>query len=332
MNGFLLRREGEAVVRPASGSGCSLTAAVCRVARHAAPGHGRVAFGAATATLAAMSAPLRVTHTSRVTEDQIDHLGHMNVRFYGVNAAAGTTALLDELALPPTTALIDLHTRHHHEQMVGADLEVRSGLVDIGRGLAIYHELVNAADGDLAATFVHVLDHPPVEAPTVAIPERGQPRTLDLRTDPVASAPTLTRVRELGLDMRAPRLVDEDTGASMGPGLLWGGPPPEEHDHDWIQSGPNGERMGWATMESRLAISRLPAKGTRIQSFAATTAIERKTTRSTMWAFDLAAEEVLVVFEVVNLAFNLDTRRSMLIPDDYRTAEEQRHHPEFVPR
>ncbi|MFT6393412.1 MAG: hypothetical protein ACJA14_002942, partial [Ilumatobacter sp.] len=29
---------------------------------------------------------LAVTHTSTVTADQIDHLGHMNVRYYGVNA------------------------------------------------------------------------------------------------------------------------------------------------------------------------------------------------------------------------------------------------------
>ena len=132
--------------------------------------------------------------------------------------------------------------------------------------------------------------------------------------------------------MRAPRVVDEDTSAAMGPGLLWGGPPPEDHEHDWLRKGPNGERMGWATMESRLSVNRLPSEGTRIQSFSATTAIEPKTTRSTMWAYDLATGEVLVVFEVVNLAFDLDTRRSMVIPDDYPATEEQRHHPEFIPR
>ena len=43
--------------------------------------------------------PLTVTHHSAVTEDQIDHLGHMNVRFYGVNAHAGTAAILDRLAM-----------------------------------------------------------------------------------------------------------------------------------------------------------------------------------------------------------------------------------------
>ena len=118
--------------------------------------------------------------------------------------------------------------------------------------------------------------------------------------------------------------------AATGVGLIWGGPPPEEHEHDWIQQGPNGERMGWATMESRLRVNRLPPLGARIQSFGATTAIERKTTRSTMWAYDLAEGEVLVAFEVINLAFDIDARRSMLIPDDYVAGEQRHFHPEFA--
>ena len=90
--------------------------------------------------------------------------------------------------------------------------------------------------------------------------------------------------------------------------------------------------MGWATMESRIRVNRLPPRGARIQSFGATTAIERKTTRSTMWAYDLAEGDVLVAFEVVNLAFDIDARRSMLIPDDYLAGEQRRFHPEFASR
>jgi hypothetical protein len=41
---------------------------------------------------------------------------------------------------------------------------------------------------------------------------------------------------------------------------------------------------------------------------------------------------VLVAFEVVNLAFDIDSRRSMLIPDDYVAGEQRRFHPEFAPR
>lgn len=279
-----------------------------------------------------MSAELHVTHTSLVTEDQIDHLGHMNVRFYGLNAAAGTRSILEEMGVPAGTPIVDLHTRHHHEQLLGTALEVRSCLVDVGRGLTIYHELRNAADDDLAATFVHVLDHPRLEAPATDIPEHGRPRSLDLAADPIASAPPLEVVRSLGLETRAPRVVDEEVTPATGAALIWGGPPSEEEESDWIQKGPNGERMGWATMESRIRINRLPPQGARIQSFGATTAIERKTTRSTMWAYDLAEGDVLVAFEVVNLAFDIEARRSMLIPDDYLASERRRFHPEFAPQ
>ncbi|MFT5202788.1 MAG: acyl-CoA thioesterase FadM [Candidatus Aldehydirespiratoraceae bacterium] len=279
-----------------------------------------------------MSAQLQVTHTSHVTEDQIDHLGHMNVRFYGINATAGTHTMLEERGVPAGTPIVDIHTRHHHEQMRGNALEVRSGLVEVGRNLAIYHELRNAADDDLAASFVHVLDHARLEAPVVAIPEHGRPRSLDLATDPVSSAPSLEVLQQLGLESRAPRVVDDEIMAETGVGLIWGGPPPEEHESDWIRQGPNGERMGWATMESRLRFNRHPTLGARIQSFGATTAIERKTTRSTMWAYDLAEGDVLVAFEVINLAFDINSRRSMLIPDDYLASEQRRFHPEFAPR
>jgi acyl-CoA thioesterase FadM len=279
-----------------------------------------------------MSAQLQVTHTSHVTEDQIDHLGHMNVRFYGINAAAGTHTMLEEIGVPARTPIVDIHTRHHHEQVLGSALEVRSGLVEVGRDLAIYHELRNTADDDLAASFVHVLDHPRIGAPVAAVPEHGRPRSLDLATDPVSSAPSLEVLRQLGLESRLPRVVDDEVTAATGLGLIWGGPPPKEHESDWIQQGPNGERMGWATMESRLRVNRLPPLGTRIQSFGATTAIERKTTRSTMWAYDLVEGDVLVAFEIVNLAFDIDSRRSMLIPDDYLASEQRRFHPEFAPQ
>src|SRR5881394_580859 len=99
---------------------------------------------------------LAVTHTSSVTEDQIDHLGHMNVRFYGVNAHAGTAALLDALGVGrDDVQVVEAYTRHHREQLLDAQLVVRSGVLDVGRSdLRLYHELANDETGVLAATFV----------------------------------------------------------------------------------------------------------------------------------------------------------------------------------
>ncbi len=285
-----------------------------------------------------MTGELTRSHTSRVTPDQIDELGHMNVRYYVRNATAATSAVVADLGLPAETPLVDLYTRHHHEQMEGNELEVYSGLLAVGGRMGIYHELRNAQDGDLGATFVHVLDHPALEMPTVAIPEHGRPRSLDLEADPIASAPTLERVRELGIENRAERLVDdEDTlGGDVVPpaaatNLIWGGLPPDGVERNWIQRRPDGIKLAWATMESRVRVNLLPAKGTRIQSFGAVTAMARKTNRMSMWSFDLDTAALLVSFEVVNLAFDIDARRSLVIPDDVREQDHLRLHPEFLP-
>src|SRR5436190_13398123 len=101
---------------------------------------------------------LAVTHTSSVTEDQIDHLGHMNVRFYGVNAHAATDAALGALdGWPARPHLVhDAYTRHHREQLLGTSLLVRSAMLGAdGDGLHIHYELVPTNAEALAATFVH---------------------------------------------------------------------------------------------------------------------------------------------------------------------------------
>ena len=71
---------------------------------------------------------LTVSHTSTVTHDQIDELGHMNVRWYGANAVAATASLCERLGLG-SPALHSTYTRHHHEQMEGNELEVRSAVL-----------------------------------------------------------------------------------------------------------------------------------------------------------------------------------------------------------
>ena len=285
---------------------------------------------------------LRVTHTSEVTPDQIDHLGHMNVRHYGANARAGTRSLLADLGVGSVRSvdLHDLYTRHHHEQLVGARLEVRSGVLGVDAdSIRVYHELVNAETEDLGATFVFRVrsDVPLDHVDTVELPAHGAPRSIDLDAEP--TLPELATVRELGLELRAERQVDEEDTAGgetvsthLLPNLVWGGNPPDGTEHEFVHRGPDGQPVGWATMETRLGVHRIPALGTTIQSFAATTAIAEKVTKSSMWAYDVGTGEVLVTFEVVNILFDIGARRALVIPDDMRAEHEQRHHPELAPQ
>lgn len=277
---------------------------------------------------------LVLSHTSTVTPDQIDELGHMNVRWYGANAVAATLVMCDRLNLG-RPALTSTYTRHHHEQLEGNELEVRSAVLAGGSTLRFFHELRNRADDDLAATFVHDLDHPPLEAPGVSLPDYARPRSLDLDADRFAAAPSLTELRDRGLAIRIEREVDtEDSlGADIVPtwltnNLIWGGERPDG-ESDWIRDTADGDRVAFASMETRLRIGEPVAVGTRIQSFGATVAVGAKIVHELNWVYALDDERLLAVAETIDLAFSIPNRRSREIPPEMRAREEARLHPDL---
>ena len=296
---------------------------------------------------------LDITHRSTVTEDQIDHLGHMNVRFYGENSREGSAVVLAELTGDASITFTPLfvYTRHHREQLLGARLLVRSGVVDVATDeLRLYHELVNEDSGVIAATFVHRLradggaELPAdvaerARARVVPIPEHGLARSIDLASDPLASAPGLDLLRERDLAIRRPRTV---TPEECGPdglvlranaaGLVWGGEPIQRRLPALLHDGPNGEKMGWASMETRIAIRRLPRAGDRIESFSAVVGLRDKTSHRILWAYDRDAGDLLMSFEIVNLAFDTLQRAPMSIPEEIRTVELADLHEDLNPR
>ena len=115
----------------------------------------------------------------------------------------------------------------------------------------------------------------------------------------------------------------------MVPMLIWGGAAADGQEFELIHTGPEGQPVGWATMETRIGIARLPELGTRIQSFGATTALADKTSQMAMWAYDLDRGDLLVSFEVVSLLFDIGARRAISIPDDLRAEHAANLHPEL---
>ena len=302
---------------------------------------------------------LAVTHTSSVTEDQIDHLGHMNVRYYGSNAHAATDAVLAGLdGWPDGPHLVyESYTRHHREQLVGTPLLVRSAVLaaDVD-GLGLHHELVPANAEALAATFLHRISPIDEDGERLPVPEvvvegaratvveplpYAAPRTVDLGRDALATPPPLGILRERGLDVRKPRTIaaDEcDERGSYRPDgtmmLLWAGEAPE-HVEGWgpgLHAGPDGELMGWALMETRVQLARLPRIGTRIQSFGATIALHERATHRMHWCYDLDRGDLLCAFEAVDVAFDTRARRTMVIPEPVRRRQEAVLHPDLAPR
>jgi acyl-CoA thioesterase FadM len=279
----------------------------------------------------------------------------MNVRFYGVNAHAASAAVIAELvgSEPVTFRPFDVYTRHHREQLLGARLVVRSGVAGVDEdGLRLYHELADEDTGVLAAAFVHRLRAEvgggATELPSsvgararariVTIPEHGASRSIGLETDPIATAPGLDVLRARELAIRKVRAITpEECDAdgtfvwSNAPGLTWGGEPIDRRLPHLLQAGPAGERMGWASMETRMAIRRLPRRGDRIQSFSAVIGLRDKTSHRIQWAYDVERGDLLVTFEVVNLAFDITARAPMGIPSAIRDIEQADLHEDLAP-
>lgn len=305
-----------------------------------------------------MTTQLTTTHHSSVTEDQIDHLGHMNVRFYGANAVAGGDALVQSMVRDEAITLrpYDAYTRHHREQLLGSRLVVRSGVLAADEtALRLYHELANEDMGVLAATFVHRCSIPTsgadgaiaLPAALVAagntrsgeIPAHGASRSININADPHQSAPTFDEANSRGLAMRKVRAVSAEecdgTGAyilSAAPMLTWGGESATNKVPEMLHDVPGGIRMGWASMETRHVIARLPRLGDRVQSFSAVVRLEDKTSQRMMWVFDVDSGELLTTFEIVNLAFDIEARAAMSIPAHIRAWETSALHADLAPR
>jgi acyl-CoA thioester hydrolase len=150
---------------------------------------------------------MELLHTAEVKPEEIDHLGHMNVRLYMERGQRGKAKLLKAIGLGPDACksmgamLIqhDSYTRYLREQFKGATLDVRGGVVKVEPdALSIYVEVRNEAKAEVAAAFIlgAALVDPatrrrlplPAEAIAAAkarlieIPAHGRPRSVDLAT------------------------------------------------------------------------------------------------------------------------------------------------------
>ena len=231
---------------------------------------------------------------------------------------------------------------------------VRSAVLAARRdGLRLHHELAAADSGVLAATFVHgvvPLDEAGARAflsddvvatlaeEVVPAPDYAATRTLSLDHDPMDSAPSLATVVERGLQVRKERRItpqecdpDGRYRIEMAPMLTWGGEPVEGSPGPMLHDADGGVRMGWASMETRVRFGRMPRVGARIQSFGAGVAVHDKVTHRVHWTYDLDTEQVLTAFEAVSMAFDIDGRRPMSIPEGHRQRELEALQPDLDP-
>ena len=313
---------------------------------------------------------MQILSESEIQPNEIDHLGHMNVRFYMERAQKANQALMLQFGLDPEaggdrrTILIqrDSYVRYHREQFQGSTLAVKGGVLDAdAAGVRLYVELVNDAKAQVAATFIMVvglveratrtavpIPHAVIERALqahVALPDYGGPRTvdlgsprLDLAFDDLAAR--LTEDLQDPLSRRMERTIEAaDCDAygflAEGQDAMFGGlrMPPRDGGAPF---GPmtfvseEGHRLGWASMETRHLRLSQPRAGDVICSLGAEIGLGEKIRHSRRWVFNKGTGALISLNDNVNVALDLDARRSIVIPPKLRRQLEQRHVPEFA--
>ncbi len=246
----------------------------------------------------------------------------------------------------------DVYVRHHREQREGAPLGVRGGVLDVAAGrVRLYEELAHAETGELAATFVLAFGGPASEAVVgaaaahvVEVPEHGRWRSISPDDDVVGTAPTFEVVVERDLAQREVRTIRPEEAGDPGAGddgdvgaggaapslsiaeLVWGGTPTPGRGFQPLHRLADGGQMGFATLETRATWTRPLRAGDRVQSFGAEVDRAEKTMLTRSWVFDVDRAELVAVFSVVNVAFDLTSRRAIPIPADLRRRGAARLH------
>lgn len=281
-----------------------------------------------------------------VQPDEVDNLGHMNVRTYWTKSALATHALLDQLGLNKSFigsangnfVIKNMHTRFHAEQMLGAQLALEGGVVEVqGSKVIVYLDMVNDERDQIAACFrneVTLVDqvtdapipltHDMLKMATrepVELPERGQPRGLTLA--PINDGLTIAELEKNGLEPMGPvvEVLAEDCdpqgfmkvrgSVHIKSGIRGDGEVefkvPEFRTDD-------GDRVGIVALESRQTVFKRPRQGDRLVSYRAYISEKSKILRQAHWTMNVETGALHVGLQQVNVPMNLRTRKSIPIP------------------
>ena len=308
---------------------------------------------------------MHVSLDSIVLPEEIDSLGHMNVRYYMARMEQANRALLQQLDViePAQPALLrrtDTYTRFRKEQFVDAALSTSAQLLDVGEGgMRSYVEISNATSGDVAATFIvttALMDrdsrqHLPFQVhgelqQTGEVPAFAQPRSLNL-----SSVNTQVSLTELDA------CIPEVEGGGMMSGKRAATIEAEDVDAaGWLadevelmflpfakmakqnnaEQGPpvfhtaDGKRVGWAVMETRTLLYGQPRLHDELAYFSADLRLEHKSRLSRRWCFNRVTEQLLGISDTVGVCIDLDARRAVAWPDELRQQIEAHQQPQLA--
>ncbi|MEI9964979.1 MAG: thioesterase family protein [Caulobacteraceae bacterium] len=279
---------------------------------------------------------------------QCDQMGHLNVRFYVAHAMEGLAALAAALGMPRAFspgAASTLIVREHHirflkEARAGQGLNMRAGLLSFDEDAATALQIVRHSGGEEAAavfqtrlvharaeTGVHVFPWPPAmrvqaRALAVTVPDGLGPRSLEPGADDAGV--TLAHARDLGLwphAMGAFRPDECDLLGRVTPHAIMGRiSDGAAHSVTLTREafgdlGEEGRRIGMAVVEYRLTYFGEPRAGDRFEVLTGLAEVLPRRLRFAHWMFEADTGRPLARADAVLLVFDLDTRKSLTLPD-----------------
>jgi acyl-CoA thioester hydrolase len=298
-----------------------------------------------------MSASLVEVYRGSVNSWECDENKHLNVRFYGEKIFEGVTRFAALAGMPAAFAAgsastllpTDLHIRFLKEAHAGAALVIRAGVTEVEhRAARLYLEIAHR-DGAVAAAFTvrvaHVIaaDAAPLpwsvktraalEALTCTPPAYGLPRSVPM-TRPDLDAVTLARadalgVPEVGRFAVGPRHCD--VFGRMAPEMFIGRVSDAmahiRSRHAPARNAPGDARaIGGAALEYRLNFRRWPRTGDLIDVRSSVVEANEKTRRLVHWMLDPLSGEAWAGAEAIAVAFDMATRKSIVMSDEERAA------------
>ncbi len=251
---------------------------------------------------------------------ECDEMGHMNVRHYLAKAEDALTLLLTDRAASPRTVRRQ-HVRYHRETRAGTPLLIRGGVLAGTIAPRIYTEFVSPHDDVLRASIVMELDGAALPGEPIALPLHGAPRGLP-ETAPRAEA-TLAQADEAGLREIYRGVIRRDQVDEAG--LL------RPHQivalisdgvaHLMMAITPSrgtAAGVGGAALEQRI-IHRAPARlGDQLTIRSGVMDAGEKTMRFCHWLLNRQTGEAVATCEVVAVAFDLQARKALALPEDTR--------------
>ncbi|MBL8774151.1 MAG: acyl-ACP thioesterase [Phenylobacterium sp.] len=283
-------------------------------------------------------------------------MGHLNVGFYVAKSMEALAVMAAELGLPQafsptaeaTLIVREQYVRFLREAHMNTPLTMSGGVLEMTDDEARLLFVLRHPTGDMAATFQTVVSHATAregrafpwpertrrraEALAAVVPEGGGPRSIALGPMAAPQA-SLARAEALGLPRTGLGAVlahDCDPfGRLRTEGVMQRLSPAMPHLFFGQRPGPRESGRGGAALEYRLIHHAWPRAGDRVALHSGFQGGDARVQRIFHWVLDPRSGRPWATAEAISVAFDLNTRKMIVMSDEELAAAKSRWTPEL---